>query len=101
MFFDMYIETVSYHLLRLVAILLGQLGMNADEAIDAVRDIALAIFSDSSHPNYDPELRTRQLSESIKSILQARGISPDRKMQEKVQEPVGCKVYARVSCTFT
>src|ERR1700677_2184877 len=68
-----YVETVSHHLFRLVAILLGHLWMNVDEAIDAFRDIALAIFPDSSHTNIDAETRSRNLSESVKSILQTRG----------------------------
>jgi hypothetical protein len=88
-----YTETFPHHLYRLVAILLGHLWMNVDEAIDAFRDVALAIFPDSSHPNIDPESRTRKLSESAKSILQTRGIPPDRKMQDTSQESVGCKVY--------
>jgi hypothetical protein len=87
-----YIEIVSYPPFRLVAIFLGHLRMNMDEAIEALLDVALAIFPDS-HPNLDVEARTKQLSESIESILQTRGVPVDRKMQEKGEEPVGCKVY--------
>ena len=88
-----YIEIISHHLFRLVAILLGYLWMNVDEAIDAFRDVALAIFPNSSHPDLDAEARTRQLSESIKSILQTRGIPPERRMQDTNKDSVGCKVY--------
>jgi biotin operon repressor len=87
------IETITYHSFRLLAIFLGHLRMNVEEAIEALQDIALAIFSDGHLPSSDPEIRTRQLGESVKSILQSRGISPDRKMQETSGEFAGCKVY--------
>jgi hypothetical protein len=88
-----YIEIIAYHIFRLVAILLGHLRMNVEEAIDTLQDVALAIFPDSHHPSFDSEARTRQLSESVKGILQTRGLPPDRKMQDKSGESVGCKVY--------
>ena len=88
-----YIEIISHHLFRLVAIFLGYLRMNVDETIDAFRDVALDIFPDSSHPDLDVEARTRQLSESVKNILQTRGIPPDWRMQATSKDSVGCKVY--------
>ena len=95
------IEAVSHYLFRLVAILLGHLRMNVDEAIDALLNVALAIFPDSSHPDPDQETRTRELNESVKSILQIRGIPPDQKMQETSEKSVGCKVYVSFPCTST
>jgi hypothetical protein len=87
------VVAVSYRLFRLVAILLGHLWMNVDEAIDALLKVALTSFPDGPHPEPDKETRTRLLSESVKSILQTRGIPPDRKMQDTSEESVGCKVY--------
>jgi hypothetical protein len=87
-------EAISHHLLRLVTILLGHLWMNVDEAIDALLNVALAVFPDSPHPELDQGMRTRRLSESVEAILQTRGIPFDRKMQDTDDESVGCKVYA-------
>jgi hypothetical protein len=88
-----YIEAVSHRPFRLVAILLGHLWMNVDEAIDALLTIASAIFPDKPDTDPDQETRTMQLIESVKSILRTRGIPPDRKMQDTNEESVGCKVY--------
>jgi hypothetical protein len=66
--------------------------MNVDEAIEALFDVALAIFP-ADPPNSDPEPRTKQLRESVENILQRRGVPLDRKMQETSEKPVGCKVY--------
>jgi hypothetical protein len=82
---------------RLVAICLGHLRMGVDEAIEALQDVALAVFPDNSQPGPDPETRMIQLGESVKSILQARGIPHDRKMQDTGEEFAGCKVYVSFS----
>jgi hypothetical protein len=86
-------EVVSHDPSRLVAILLGHLRMNVDEAIDALLAVALAIFPNEPRPPFDPESNTRQLSGAVENILQTRGFPSDRKMQEKGEEPVRCKVY--------
>jgi hypothetical protein len=96
-----YIETISYHSYRLVAILLGHLWMNVDEAIDALLNVALAIFPDNPDSETDKDAYTRRLRESVKSIIQTRGIPSDRKMQDTGEESVGCKVYVLFPCTFT
>jgi hypothetical protein len=88
----LYIKTLSYHPSRLVAILLGHLRMNVDEAIEVLLDVAVDTFPDNS-PNLDNEIRTRQLGESVKSILQTRGMAPDMKMQDISEKSARCKVY--------
>jgi uncharacterized membrane protein len=88
-----YIETVAYRPFRLVAIFLGHLRMNVDQTIEAPQDVALAIFPDRLNQGSDPDTRTRLLSASVKSILQSRGIPPDRKMQDTGEESAGCKMY--------
>jgi len=95
------VVAVSHHLFRLVAILLGHLWMNVDEAIDALLKVALVVFPDSPHPEPDQETRTRLLNESVMGILQTRGIPPDRKMQDTSEESVGCKVYVWLPCDST
>jgi hypothetical protein len=96
-----YIRVISYHLFRLIAILLGHLRMNVDEATEALLDVALAVFPNGSQPDPDPEVRMEKLSESVKNILQTRGIPPDRKMQEKDEGCRGCKVYVWSPSIFT
>jgi hypothetical protein len=88
----LFIETISYHPYRMVAILLGHLRMNVDEAIEALLDVALTIFP-GDPPNSNPEARTRQLRESVERLLQTKGVPLDQKMQEKGEGPIGCKVY--------
>jgi hypothetical protein len=86
-----YIDTISYDSSRLVAILLGHFRMNVDEAIEALLDVASATFP-GDHLNSNAETRTMQLRESVESIIQTRGVPLQRKMQEKGEEPIGCKV---------
>jgi hypothetical protein len=74
--------------------------MNADEAIEALLDVALAIFPGDT-PTFDAEARTKQLRASVESLLQNRRVPLDRKMQEKGDDPAGCKVYVLFSCTST
>jgi hypothetical protein len=88
-----YIDVISYHFFRLVAILLGHLRMNVAEAIEPLLDVALAIFPANPRPDCDPETRTKRLSDSVQNILQTRGITPDRKMQDTCEDAVACKVY--------
>jgi hypothetical protein len=92
---------VSHSLFRLVTICLGHLRMNVDEAIEALQYVALAVFPDNSMPEPDPETRTIRLGESVKGILQARGIPPDRKMQDTDEDFIGCKVYVPLLCIST
>jgi hypothetical protein len=75
--------------------------MNVDDATEALLDVSLAIFPDEAHHNSDMETNTRQLRDSVENILQTRGIPLDRKMQEKGQGLVGCKVYVGCPCTST
>jgi hypothetical protein len=95
-----YTETIPHHLYRLVAILLGHLRMNVDEAIEALLDLALAIFP-GDPTNTDTETRTRRLRESVEGLLQTREVPLDRKMQDKGEELAGCKVYVLLPCTST
>jgi hypothetical protein len=68
--------------------------MNVDEAIDALLNVALAVFPNNPDSELDPETRTRRLRESVEGILQTRGIPPDRKMQDTSEKSIGRKVYA-------
>jgi hypothetical protein len=67
--------------------------MNVDEAVDALLEVALAIFPNESRASPDLETSTKHLRESVENILQTRRIPVDRKMQEKGEHPIGCKVY--------
>ena len=87
------LKAVPHLFLRLVAVLLAHLRMNVDEAIDALLNVALAIFPNNPDPVLDPEMRIRRLGESVEAILQTRGIPPDRKMQDTSEDSIRCKVY--------
>jgi hypothetical protein len=87
------IDTDSHHPSRLVAILLGHLWMNVNEAMDALQSVGVAIFPENSDSEPDKETRTKRLTESVESILRTRGVPLDRKMQDTGEESIGCKVY--------
>ncbi|KIM30321.1 hypothetical protein M408DRAFT_324460 [Serendipita vermifera MAFF 305830] len=76
----------------LVAIILGLLRMNIDEAIDALIDITSSIFPDASMETIDQESNTKNLREAVESMLQARNISPTSKMNDEAREKTRCKV---------
>jgi hypothetical protein len=75
--------------------------MNVDETIETIQDVALAVFPEDRRSIQDPEIRMRQLGESVMSILQARGIPPDQKMQDTGKDLIGCKVYVSFPRIFT
>jgi hypothetical protein len=77
---------------RLVAIMLGHLRMNVDQAIDALITVATAVFSDNSEDVADPENNSMKLKEAIEDMLQTRGIPVGAKMYERGGPQTRCKV---------
>jgi hypothetical protein len=77
----------------MVAIMLGYLRMNVDEAIDALITVATAIFPEGSQGIGDPEANSRNLKDAIEDMLQARNIPVNTKMYERCQPQPRCKVY--------
>jgi hypothetical protein len=74
--------------------------MNVDKTIEALLDVALAIFPDITLIS-DTKARRKQLKESVENILQTRGVPLDQRMQQKGKESTGCKVYVLLICGCT
>jgi hypothetical protein len=83
----------------LVSIMLGHLRMNVDEAIDALINVATAVFSEESQDAIDPAANSKQLKEAIEEMLQTKGIPVNYKMYERDRPKTRCKVYAYSSNT--
>ena len=77
----------------LVALMLGHLRMNVDDAIDALIAVATAIFPEGSQDATDPETNSRKLKEVIEDMLQTRGVPLAAKMYERNSPQTRCKVY--------
>jgi hypothetical protein len=86
------IEVKSYPYFRLVALILGHLRMNVSEAIDALLDVASAIFPEDSQQTADLELNTSNLKEAIEGLLQRRAVALDTKMNDPNRQSTRCKV---------
>lgn len=78
---------------RLVALMLGHLRMNVNEAIDSLLDITSAIFLEGSQDHLDTEKNAKSLKNAVEDMLQTRNIIPATKMNEDTRPPNGCRVY--------
>jgi hypothetical protein len=79
-------------LFSLIAIMLGHLRMNVEEATDALVTIADHVFPEGSGSHLNRDLNTIKLKEAVEEMLQGKGISLDTKMND-VRRPAGrCKV---------
>jgi hypothetical protein len=76
----------------LVAIMLGRLRMNVNDAIDALLAVATAIFSEGSQEVPDPEINSKKLKGAIEDMLQTRGLPLNTKMYDRNSPQTGCKV---------
>jgi hypothetical protein len=74
--------------------MLGRLQMTVDNAVDALINVATAIFPERSQEAAKPETDSEKLKESIEYMLQARGLAVDvdTKMYERNSPQTGCKV---------
>jgi hypothetical protein len=76
----------------LVAIMLGRLRMNVNDAIDTLIAVATAIFPEGSQEVPDPETNSKTLKDAIEDILQTRGVLLNARMYDRDSPPTGCKV---------
>ena len=74
--------------------MLGHLRMNVSQTIDALLDITGALFLENSDKLIDRESSSLCLKETIESIIQARGIDLDIKMNDNRYTAKRTKVYA-------
>jgi len=86
---------------RLAALLLGHLRTNLKETIDALLEVASAVFPEDSRQTVDRDIATRHLKDTIEAILEARSIPIDAKMNDPLLPPTQCRVYVPPpSCFF-
>jgi hypothetical protein len=76
----------------LVAVMLGHLRMNVDEAIDALITVATAVFPEGSQDVPDPEANSNSLKGAIEEILQTKETAVNAKMHERARQQNRCKV---------
>jgi hypothetical protein len=77
----------------LVALMLGRLRMNVNDAIEVLINVAAAIFPEGSQEVVNPEANSRKLREAIEDMLQTRGLGVKTKMYERNSPQIGCKVF--------
>jgi hypothetical protein len=77
--------------------MLGLLRMSVDEAIEALLVVAFSVFPEVSQQPSDRETNSRNLKESIESLLQARKIPLDTKLHDRNRLSTRCKVYVSTS----
>jgi hypothetical protein len=78
--------------------MLGYLRMNVEEAIDALINVATAVFSEESQDAINPNSNSKNLKNTIEEMLQTREIPAHFKMYERDRPQTRCKVYAYSSC---
>jgi hypothetical protein len=84
---------------RLVAILIGHLRMNLNDAIDTLLEVASAVFPEVPQQTIDHDSNTKELRKAVEGILEARNIPLNTKMNDPQRPPTTCKVYvSSLSC---
>jgi hypothetical protein len=85
-------RALIYHF-RLVAMLIGHLRMNLNETIDALLEVASAVFPEEPPQTIDRDSNTRELRKAVEVILEARNIPLNTKMNDPQSPRTNCKVY--------
>ena len=78
---------------RFIALILGHLRMNVNQAIGALVSLASLLFPEASNGSFDQEENSAVLKQVIEDTLHARGFAIDRKMNEGADPMTQCKVY--------
>jgi hypothetical protein len=73
--------------------MLGHFRMNINETIEALLDVAFAVFPEGSQETANSEANSNKLKVAIEDMLQARQIPLDTKMNEPSRPQTGCKVF--------
>jgi hypothetical protein len=81
------------NLFRLVAVLIGHLRMNFNEAVDTLLEVASAVFPEAPQQTIDRESNTKELRKAVEGILEARNIPLSTKMNDPACTAINCKVY--------
>jgi hypothetical protein len=91
----------SHQAIRLVAIFLGLLKMNINQAIDAVVAVASVVFPQGSQEAINQIENSENLKAVVEGMLRAGYIHLDAKMYEPTRPPSTCKVlvHPMTSCS--
>jgi hypothetical protein len=76
----------------LVAVMLGHLRMNVEEAIDGLITVATTVFPEGSQDIPEPETNSTNLKGAIEEILQTKEITVNAKMHARDGPQNRCKV---------
>jgi hypothetical protein len=76
----------------LVAVMLGHLRMNVEEAIDWLITVATTIFPEGSQDIPEPEINSKNLKSAIEKMLRTKEITLNAKMRERDRPQDRCKV---------
>ena len=72
---------------RVAALLLGHLRMNIDQAVDALLNVATAVFPTGSEEQPNPETNTNNLQVAVNDMIQGCNIASDIKMYDRHTRP--------------
>jgi hypothetical protein len=67
--------------------------MNLNEAVDALLEVASAVFPEEPQQTINRDSNTKKLKRAVESILEARNIPLNTKMNDPQRPPTKCKVY--------
>jgi hypothetical protein len=67
--------------------------MNFNEAVDALLEVASAVFLKDPQQAVDHDTNTKRLKEAVENVLEARNIPLNAKMNDPKRPPTKCKVY--------
>jgi hypothetical protein len=76
----------------LVAVILGHLRMNVEEAIDGLITVATTIFPEGYQDVPDPEVNSKNLKSAMEKMLRTKEITVNAKMRERDSPQKRCKV---------
>jgi hypothetical protein len=76
----------------LAALMLGHLRMDAEQAIEALQDVATAVFPPERPEKHDPRQNLNNLKAAIEKMLKDQNLPADLKMVDERKEPPKCKV---------
>lgn len=73
--------------------------MNVNETVDTLLEVASAVFPEEPRQTINRNTNTKKLKIAVETILQARNIPLDTKMNDPRRPPTKCKVYVfSLSC---
>ena len=98
-----YLSDLLMHFYRLIAIMLGRLGMTIDECIQAYEELMGSIFGSKAHwsklsmsANVNAQYDSKKVRTAIEKVLVERNISTDTLLNDGTARR--CKMYVLSDC---